>query len=189
MNEKTLFGLILIVGLTACDRGADPASEPPKAESHQNEDAPAKEESPAEPEREAEPPRRPAEPKPLVGPEVDVCPLLAKEDAERVLGPLTHDPTPMRPSGSLLGGCTYFGEQLSARVVARPAREFEEVHATATSERKGKRVRRLGKSAVSTELGILIQLESKDHFLVVLAGPQGKMDPKVAEPLARKLKL
>lgn len=114
---------------------------------------------------------------------IDVCSLVTREQVEGVLGPLTADPAPQAPQGSLLGGCDYAFEGGMASVSARPAREFD---GTVKASGEATELAGVGEKAFTTsKAGVLAQPAGTSYFLHVFAMSGTGMDHAKAAELAK----
>ncbi len=124
------------------------------------------------------------------GDPVDVCALVDTKDIEALVGPLMQGPTPMKPQGSLLGGCDWMSKSITmVSVSARPATEYKDTVAYASKKEPAKPVAGLGSEAASTSAGLFVLPGNKPYFFQVLAMPKGKSDPELAANIARKIML
>lgn len=121
---------------------------------------------------------------------VDACALLARGDAEAVIGKLKGEPEAMAAQGSMLGMCTWNGANGTVSVSARPAREFDDtIRYLQRRKKAADPVPGLGAKAYQTGSGLMVQPKGKPYFLQVIGMRRFKIDGEVAAEAARKLKL
>ena len=115
---------------------------------------------------------------------IDVCGFAPKADVEAAIGKLDKDPEPAKRQGSLLGQCTYSAGDVTAMVMARPAREYD---GTVKYSKPTTAISGLGEEATHTEkAGVHVKLAGKSYFLVafVIDGAKGVSNEK-SEALAK----
>ena len=99
---------------------------------------------------------------------IDVCGWYSTDAASKVLGEPVAEAVAGEPSGSLLGQCRYSGDGGAVITIsARPADEYEASAAAVA----GTDVQGLGKAAVFSDSGMLVQPDGTDYFIQIIAMP------------------